>query len=220
MSGASGADFGQGQQAQGIHMKRIGKAAWAAGFAALCLSGCATQEDVVPVPYKVHGGAQTGAGHAVALTVTDARTQDRTKIANKSNAYGMEMAAIRADRAVTAIVQDAFEAELKSRGFSIGGGGANASVAINRFYTTFQAQGAMGDVKLHVSVTPAGGAEIYDREIDVMGIEPSVFWTVGNNASAALSDGMSKAFDVLFSDPAFLAALEKGGSSSDIKAGS
>ena len=100
------------------------------------------------------------------------------------------------------------------------GGGANASVAINRFYTTFQAQGAMGDVKLHVSVTPAGGAEIYDREIDVMGIEPSVFWTVGNNASAALSDGMSKAFDVLFSDPAFLAALEKGGSSSDIKAGS
>jgi len=193
----------------------------AVAMMAMALTACATREDVVPVPYKAHGGAQIGAGRPVAVTAEDMRTQDRTKIGNKTNGYGMEMAAIRADRAVTAIVQDALEAELKSRGFTIGGGGANAIVAVNRFYASFQAPEAAGDVKLHVSLILPGGTKIYDREIDAMGTEPGIFWAVGSNAAAMLSDGMGKAFDTLFSDPSFLAALEKdGGSNSSIKAGS
>lgn len=192
---------------------------------AMALTACATQEDVATIPYKAHGGAQTGAGLSIAITVNDARTADRTKIANKSNSYGMEMAAIRADRAVTAIVQDALEAELKSRGFAVGSGGANATVAINRFYATFAARGlageAVGDVKFHIAVLLPSGAPAYEREIDELGIEPGIVLTNGTNAAAALSNGMGKVFDTLFSDPTFLAALEKsGGSSSDIKAGS
>jgi uncharacterized lipoprotein YajG len=192
---------------------------------AMALTACATREDIVPVPYKAHGGAQIGVGRSVALIVNDARTADRTKIGNKSNAYGMEMAAIRPDRDVTAIVKDALEAELKSRGFAIGNGGANAAVAINRFYAGFQTKGlaaeAIGDVKFHVSVLSPNGASAYEREIDVIGIEPDVVLLIGRNAAAALSDGLGKAFDTLFSDPAFLAALEKdSGSNSNIKAGS
>jgi uncharacterized lipoprotein YajG len=193
---------------------------------AMALTACATREDVATIPYKVHGGPMTGAGHAVALTVNDARTQDRGKIANKTNAYGMEMAAIRADREVTAIVKDALEAELKSRGFAIGNDGASATVAINRFYATFQSHvfsaEAVGDVKFHVAVTSPAGAPVYDREVDASGVEPGILLANGSNAAAALSDGLGKAFDTLFSDPAFLAALETGAgeSSSNVKAGS
>jgi len=196
-------------------MKISGKAILVAGICAFSLSACATREDVVPVPYKVHGGAQAGAGVTVALTVNDARTTDRTKISNKTNAYGMEMAAIRADRDVTLIVREALEAELKSRGFTIGNGGANTSLAINRFYATFQSHlfsgDALGDIKFHVSVLSTGGATAYEREVDVMGIEPGIQLASGSNAAAALSDGMGKAFDTLFADPAFLAALKKPG---------
>jgi uncharacterized lipoprotein YajG len=193
-------------------MKLFARAVLAAGISAFCLSGCATREDVVSVPYKVHGGAQTGAGKSVAVTIKDARTTDRTKISNKTNAYGMEMAAIRADREVTGIVKDALEAELRSRGFTVGAGGPNATVAINRFYSTFQAHvfsgDALGDVQFHISVISAAGASIYDREVDVTGKLEGIQLASGSNAAAALSDGMSKAFDTLFSDPAFLAALE------------
>jgi len=196
-------------------MKIIGRAILGAGIAAFCLSGCATREDVVPVPYMAHGGTQAGVGMTVALNVTDARTTDRTKISNKTNAYGMEMAAIRADRDVTIIVREALETELKSRGFAIGSGGANTSLAINRFYGTFQSHmfsgDALGDVKFHVSVISPGGATAYDREIDGSGIEPGIQLASGKNAAAALSDGMGKAFDVLFADPNFLAALKSSG---------
>lgn len=193
---------------------------------AMALTACATREGVATIPYKVHGGPKTGAGHTVALTVNDARTQDRGKIANKTNTYGMEMAAIRPDREVTVIVKDALETELKSRGFAIGDGGASATIAINRFYATFQSHvfsaEAVGDVKFHVAVMSPAGAPAYDREVDASGVEPGILLANGSNAAAALSDGLGKAFDTLFSDPAFLAALENdaGGSSSNVKAGS
>ncbi|MES2253471.1 MAG: YajG family lipoprotein [Pseudomonadota bacterium] len=192
----------------------------------LGMAGCATREDVVPVPYKVHGGAQIGAGVHVTVTVNDARTTDRTKIANKTNGYGMEMAAIRADRGVADIVKDAFEAELKSRGFAIGTGGSNATVAINNFYGTFQSHlfsgDALGDVKFHVSVMSPAGASAYDREVDVIGKLEGIQLASGSNAATALSDGMSKALDTLFADPAFVAALENHGAeqASSSKAGS
>ncbi len=183
------ARFAETPENTGPHMKIIGRTVLAAVISALCLSGCATREDVVPVPYKAHGGAQAGAGLTVALSVSDARTTDRTKISNKTNAYGMEMAAIRADRDVTVIVREALEAELKSRGFSVGSGGASATLAINRFYATFQSHlfsgDALGDIKFHISVISPGGVAAYEREIDVTGIEPGIQLASGSNAAAA-----------------------------------
>ncbi len=51
-----------------------------------------------------------------------------------------------------------------------------------------------------------------------MGIEPGIQLASGSNAAAALSDGMGKAFDTLFSDPNFLTAL-KGSSGGQTAAG-
>lgn len=188
-------------------------AALAVALTALSLGGCALQEDVVPVPYTAKGGAQIGSGVAVAVAVEDARTEDRTRISNKVNGYGMEMAAIRADREVTAIIKDAMEAELRSRGFTVGQGGAQAKVAVNRFYTSFKQNlwsgDAIGDVKIHVLVTSASNQTLYERQVDVEGSQPKVMLASGSNAAAALSDGMGKAFAVLFDDPAFIAALTK-----------
>lgn len=190
---------------------RIGMAITSAALA-LSLGGCATQEDVVAVPYAARGGAVIGSQLPVTVLVEDARTEDRTRISNKINGYGMEMAAIRANRAVTDIVKDAMEAELRSRGFLVGEGGSQARIAVTRFYTAF-IQGlwsgkARGEVKIRVVVASTSGRNLYERLVDVEGDAGSVQLASGSNAAAALSDGMAKAFAVLFDDPAFVAALK------------
>lgn len=91
----------------------------------------------------------------VAVAVEDARTEDRTRISNKVNGYGMEMAAIRAGREVTAIIKDAMEAELRSRGFTVGQGGAQAKVAVNRFYASFKQNLFSGNYYLPVTAVMA-----------------------------------------------------------------
>lgn len=190
---------------------RIGMAI-AVAAVALSLGGCATQEDVVAVPYAAKGGAVIGSQLPVLVLVEDARTEDRTRISNKINGYGMEMAAIRANRAVADIVKDAMEAELRSRGFMVGDGGSQAKIAITRFYTAF-IQGlwsgkARGEVKMRVVVASALGRNLYERLVDVEGDVGSVQLASGSNAAAALSDGMARAFTTLFDDPAFVAALK------------
>lgn len=198
-------------------------AALAVALTALSLGGCALQEDVVPVPYAAKGGTQVGGGAMVAVAVEDARTEDRTRISNKVNGYGMEMAAIRADREVTAIIMDAMEAELRSRGFAVGPGGAQAKVAVNRFYASFKQNlwsgDVVGDVKLHVIVTSASNQTLHERQVDVEGSLEKIMIASGSNAATALSDGMGKAFGSLFDDPAFIAALTKPAvtASTDIK---
>jgi uncharacterized lipoprotein YajG len=191
---------------------RIG-AALAAAMTLALLGGCATQEDVVPVSYKAVGGAQVGNGATVSVTVEDSRTEDRTRISNKINGYGMEMAAIRANRPVPDIIKDAMEAELRNRGFAVGQGGSSTKLSVNRFFTTFK-QGffsgdAIGDVKLHAVVLSPSGQTLYERQVDVEGKAANIQLASGSNAADALTDGMAKAMSALFDDPAFIAALAK-----------
>jgi uncharacterized lipoprotein YajG len=182
-----------------------------AAMMALSGAGCATQEDVVAVPYSARGGPAVGNGIAVLVTVEDARTEDRTRISNKINGYGMEMAAIRADRPVTDIVRDALQTELRARGFRIGPGGPQAKLAVQRFYAGFKTKvwtmDAVADVKLHVRVASAADRALYERQIDVEGKQGDAFISSGSNAAIGLGDGMTKAFAMLFDDPAFVAAL-------------
>ena len=178
---------------------------------ALTMSGCALTEDQIDIPYKVQGGAQTGAGINVTTAVQDARTADRTKVSAKMNGYGMEMAAIRAKREVTLIVKDAFDGELKARGYSLEPGGRTATIAVKRFYNNFKtgifSGDALADVDLGVTVTAPGGATVYQRDIAVEGKVANIQITGGSNASEALSDGLTKAFAALFADEAFITAL-------------
>ncbi|HJT42789.1 MAG TPA: YajG family lipoprotein [Rhizomicrobium sp.] len=201
--------------------KEIGAAA-AAALMLVMLGGCATQEDIVPVPYAAVGGSQIGNGTPVAVVVEDARTEDRTRISNKINGYGMEMAAIRANRAISDIVRDAMEAELRSRGFAIGAGGPSAKLAVNRFYASFKQNlfsgDAVSEVKLHVVVVSPSGQTQYERQVDVEGVAAKIMIASGSNAATALSDGMTKAFRTLFDDPAFVAALTKSGATASVSA--
>ncbi|HJS46129.1 MAG TPA: YajG family lipoprotein [Rhizomicrobium sp.] len=191
---------------------RIG-AALAAAMTFVLLGGCATQEDVVPISYKAVGGAQVGNGATVSVTVEDSRTEDRTRISNKINGYGMEMAAIRANRPVPDIIKEAMETELRNRGFVIGQGGSSAKLSVNRFYASFK-QGffsgdAIGDVKLHAVVLSPSGQTLYERQVNVEGKAANIQLASGSNAADALVDGMAKAMSALFDDPAFVAALAK-----------
>jgi uncharacterized lipoprotein len=184
----------------------------AAVSAALLLGGCALTEDVVPIPYKPRGGAQIGESLPVSISVSDARTADRTRISNKVNGYGMEMAAIRANRNVDEIVREAFEEELRARGFRVASGGAAASLAIVRFYSHFEtglfSGEAVADVHMRVSVKAADGSSLFDRDVNVTGKQTGVQIASGSNAAASLSDGIGQVFDALFNDAAFVAALK------------
>ena len=181
----------------------------------VALSGCATIEDVVPVPYTAQGGTQSGAGIKVTAAVVDGRTLDRARISTKINGFGQELAAIRSDRDVTAIVKDAFEAELRSRGYSLAPGGPSVTISVKRFYSKFK-QGvfsgeADADVQLSATVALPDGTKRYERDIAVTGVESGVQLASGSNAAASLSDGMKKAFATIFADESFLAALRGQG---------
>jgi uncharacterized lipoprotein len=193
----------------GIFMKRL---MGVAVSAALMLGGCALTEDVVPIPYKARGGAQVGDGLPVTVVASDARTTDRTRISNKVNGYGMEMAAIRATRNIEDIVREAFEEELRARGFRVAAGGPAASLSIVRFYSHFESgifsAESVADVQMHVSVRGANGAQLFDKDVNVTGKETGIQIASGSNAAASLSDGMGRAFEALFSDPAFVTAIK------------
>jgi uncharacterized lipoprotein YajG len=184
---------------------------------AVFLSGCALSEDVVSIPYTAQGGPQTGAGIVVTADVVDARIDDRNRVSVKVNGYGMEMAAIRADRAVTAILNDALTAELKSRGYTVQPGGNTVRIAVKKFFNAFKvgifSGDANADVQLAVTVTAADGRQVYQRDINVVGNVANIQLASGSNAAEALADGMKRAFAMLFADPAFIAALAPAGAS-------
>jgi uncharacterized lipoprotein YajG len=188
---------------------------WMVIACAIALSGCATVEDVVPVAYTAQGGAQTGAGIKVVTEVVDARDMDRGRISTKINGFGQQLAAIRSDREVTAIVKDAFDAELKGRGYAVENGGPKATISVKRFYSSFKIGAFSGDanadVQFTASVVLGNGSVLYRRDFAVTGTEANILLANGTNAAASLSDGMKKAFAAIFSDEKFVAALHGQG---------
>ncbi len=113
----------------------------------------------------------------VSISVSDAHAADRTRISNKVNGYGMEMAAIRANRNVDEIVREAFE-ELRAAASMSPPGGAAASLAIVRFYSHFEtglfSGEAVADIHMRVSVKAADGSSLFDRDVNVTGKQTGV----------------------------------------------
>lgn len=185
-----------------------------AGCAALSLSACATSEDVVPVPYTPAAAARVPGAESITVTVasTDARTENRARIGAQINGYGMEMAAIRSDTEVTAVVQSAIAAELAQRGYSVGETGARVNASVETFYNDFTtgmfAGKSTGNVALTVTVTGRSGGEVYSRRVTGM-VERTVQIANGGNAATTLSQALNKALTDLMADPAFTAALAR-----------
>lgn len=179
---------------------------------AAMLSACALTEDVVPIVYAPAAAGPVPGAEAILVTVTavDVRAKDRDRISTKINGYGMEMAAIRAEREVAEVVREALSAELRQRGYGVGEGGPRVEVRIAvfhaRFSNGFLAGKAEADVDLSVSVISPEGRAIYSHDLKARAKRP-IQVASGKNAAATLSDALADDFKALFADEAFGRAL-------------
>lgn len=179
------------------------------------LTGCALTTDRIELQYKQQQGVKQipGANNiSVAVKISDLR-QDKSKVSNKKNGYGMEMAPILATEDVTVTIQRAIEQELRARGFQLDADAALVQIAADlaRFYSDhkmgFFAGDAIADLNMSVTVKSKKGDQLYSRQVVVQGIEPNTQIASGENARLALNRALENGMKTLFEDQAFLAAL-------------
>ena len=184
-------------------------------FVALSFTGCALTTDRIELQYQQQQGVTQipGANNiSVAIKISDLR-QDKSKVSNKKNGYGMEMAPILATEDVTVTVQSAIEQELRARGFQLDADAARVQIAagLARFYSDhkmgFFAGDAIADLNISVTVKSKNGDSLYSRQIVAQGIEPNTQLASGENARLALNRALENGMRMLFEDQAFLAAL-------------
>ena len=193
------------------------------GFALLAtvsVSACAMTEDTVSLQYQpmqgvaeIPGARQVGVG----VSATDGRVVNRDRVSVKKNGYGMEMAAIRSDRDVAGLVQDAVQTELKARGFRVGEGTAQVKVTLRQFYNDFKVGlftgDAVADVSITVQVFGAGGNVLLTKAYSSSGKAADIMLASGANAKEALENGLRTTIASLMNDPEFIAAVTKAGAS-------
>lgn len=185
---------------------------------AVSLSACALSEDTVSLQYAPMGAVaeMPGAKQAsIIVNVVDARSDHRDRVSTKKNGYGMEMAAIRADRDVTLLVKEAIEAELRARGFRVGEGSAQAKIDLLKFYNDFKvgffSGDAIADVTFNVQVVGANGAIVFSKPISSSGKAADIMLASGSNAKEALENGLRTAIANLMQDAEFMSAVMKAG---------
>ncbi|WNW13527.1 YajG family lipoprotein [Pseudomonas sp. DTU_2021_1001937_2_SI_NGA_ILE_001] len=179
------------------------------------LHGCAFTTETININYVPEPGVSrlAGADHiAVAVDVADDR-QDRSKVSSKKNGYGMETAPILANEEVAATVRRALTQEIEARGFQAGKTPADVKInaRVNRFYNDhkpgFFSGDAVADFSMTVQVTGAADRPLFSRTIASEGKEPNIQLASGDNAKIALDRALANGMRMLFSDPAFIAAL-------------
>ncbi|TWB35899.1 YajG family lipoprotein [Nitrospirillum pindoramense] len=182
-----------------------------AGLVAISmLAGCALSEDVATVKYVPTKAEVVVDAKPVGLTVVDARTSDRNRISAKINGFGTEMAAIRSDKDVPAIVTDAFKTELEARGFHVQAGGRPITVSVNQFYNQYGAGvfsgTATADVNLTVAVGNGSGAPAFSQTYAGTA-KKTILMANGSNAAETVASALNDALAKMFADPAFVATL-------------
>lgn len=178
-------------------------------------SGCALTTDRIELKYNQQQGVSQihGASNiSVNVQVADQR-QDKGKVSNKKNGFGMEMAPIFATEDVVVTVRRAIEQELQARGFQLSSDAALVRIAadLTRFYNDhkmgFFAGDAVADLNMLVTVKSQKGEQLYSRQIVAQGIEPNTQLSSGENARLALNRALENGMKSLFEDQAFLSAL-------------
>ena len=190
-------------------------------FAVVCcvaissFSGCALTTDRIELKYNQQQGVSQihGASNiSVNVQVADQR-QDKGKVSNKKNGFGMEMAPIFATEDVVVTVRRAIEQELQARGFQLSSDAALVRIAadLTRFYNDhkmgFFAGDAVADLNMSITVKSQKGEQLYSRQIVAQGIEPNTQLSSGENARLALNRALENGMKYLFEDQAFLSAL-------------
>lgn len=179
--------------------------------AAMALPGCATSEAIEVLNTRYQGSAEQfpGAG-PVALTVVDARVQNRTMIGQKKNGYGMDMGAIRSSQPIEDVVRANLEGALAARGYSLAPDGASMRVAVKSFFASFRTGLISGsvvpDVRLTVTVARPGAPE-FVKDYDSSGIEASTMLADGDSAKRGLDRALTAVVDKIVTDPELVAAL-------------
>ena len=182
---------------------------------AAMLSACAMTEDVVPIAYAPVDVERVPGAEMIQITVSaiDARDEHRDRIATKINGYGMEMAAIRSDREVVAIVREALIAELRGRGYGQGEAGPRIEIRIDQFQARFRDGSLVGraeaEVGLEVTVISSSGVKVYGRDLKAKSKRPAQVAN-GRNAALVLGDALAIDLKALFADERFLRALGGG----------
>jgi len=170
------------------------------------LSGCAFSEVTVDVNYKPGTATPIANAAPVNLSVSDGRTEDRTRISTKTNGYGAEGGAVHSSRNVTDLVQDALSSEMKARGIDLTSSGAPLSVSVRRFYCQYHSVTAVGEVILDVSLTDAKGTPAFTQTYTGASDIPVLMFN-GGNAADAVAAALKDAIGKMFGDKQLVAAL-------------
>ena len=93
---------------------------------------------------------------------------------------------------------------------------------VNRFWNHFKlgfwAGDSIAEINLTVQVRNHEGNVLYSKDVVAKGSEPNIQVAAGHNAKPALEQGLSKAIEDLFQDPAFIPSVLKASQDHSIPA--
>ena len=183
---------------------------------ALSVAGCALTEDTVSLKYSAMPGVvplPTAQLVQVDVVASDARVDHQDRVSVKKNGYGMEMAAIRSDRDIVALVKESIDTELSARGFKAASGAGHVKVEVMKFYCDFKVGFFTGDavaeVLFNVQVVGPNNAILYSKPVSSTGKNADIMMASGSNAKVALENGLQVAVANLMNDPEFISAVFK-----------
>jgi uncharacterized lipoprotein YajG len=191
----------------------LSASAGALSLLSVLISGCAFTEGHVNLEYQPQAQAAKVAAAAAPHVVVQVADQRPTKVVGqKINGFGMKTADILSDNDIPATLKGAFETELSNRGFTVGPGGETVGVTLNslqnQFSLGFFSGESTANIGIDVSVKRADGAVAYEKYFTGQNQESVQLATAGNaeeTLNAAIKDAVGK----VFSDDAFIAALQK-----------
>jgi hypothetical protein len=118
---------------------------------------------------------------------------------------------IRVSHAVDTVKEGA-ETELKARGFKIGSGGPLVDIQLLRFDAQTEPEGFFGVTKasrgflgMRVQVQQQAGKVLFSKDVDGEGRVGGIY--IYRNGAPELQESLAGAFQQLFADPAFTAAI-------------
>ena len=180
----------------------------------LLLNACALTVDTIDVEYKPGAAAKAlpdAKGIVVNLDVQDVRTSYLDRVSSKKNGYGMEMAAIVSKRDVRSMVVDAFQTELKLRGFSVGKGTVSVQANIHKFYSDFKVGfftgESVGEVTISVQVQDPSLKSLHAKTYTGEGEITGVMLMGGENAKKSIELAFATAVQKVMTDEQFIKSI-------------
>ena len=169
--------------------------------------GCAIHATKLPISYVPQQNVQPikGAGViSVQVKVEDLQPETFNHFADNPHFVVKD---------ASETIQDAAETELKARGFKIGAGGAIVIIQLGRFEATCETENfsfyitSRASLSMRVQVQPQAGKVLYTRTLGGEAKPLYSFLWVRKCATPELQGSLSDAFERLFDDPAFTAAI-------------